>query len=380
MEVNQNISKIEYSLIRVLNEEAKKYDNSINLTIGEPDLTTEKGIVEDACQYAMTHKLSYPPTGGGIELREKIADYYNKKYGCSYVADNIVMNIGASEAISSCFKTLLNVDDEVIIFKPYYPGYLPMITMTYAKPVFVDISETDFKITPELLEKYVTDKTKVILICNPSNPSGNVMTKEEIERIVDYVADKDIFILADEIYSELSFVEFTSFSSFPKIKDKLIIVNGFSKSHSMTGWRVGYTIFPLEYRRLFINATLFTLGSPVAVSLAAAESAITKYSDRSHVRKIYQERAEFMYEKLIKLGFDVVKPKGAFYLFVDYRKISNLNSLDFTMEVLKEVQVALVPGRAFGIEGYFRISLVSDIPNLEKAADRLKKYVENHKK
>lgn len=380
MEVNQNISKIEYSLIRVLNEEAKKYDNSINLTIGEPDLTTEKGIVEDACQYAMTHKLSYPPTGGGIELREKIADYYNKKYGCSYVADNVVMNIGASEAISSCFKTLLNVDDEVIIFKPYYPGYLPMITMTYAKPVFVDISETDFKITPELLEKYVTDKTKVILICNPSNPSGNVMTKEEIERIVDYVADKDIFILADEIYSELSFVEFTSFSSFPKIKDKLIIVNGFSKSHSMTGWRVGYTIFPLEYRRLFINATLFTLGSPVAVSLAAAESAITKYSDRSHVRKIYQERAEFMYEKLIKLGFDVVKPKGAFYLFVDYRKISNLNSLDFTMEVLKEVQVALVPGRAFGIEGYFRISLVSDIPNLEKAADRLKKYVENHKK
>lgn len=380
MEVNQNISKIEYSLIRVLNEEAKKYDNSINLTIGEPDLTTEKGIVEDACQYAMTHKLSYPPTGGGIELREKIADYYNKKYGCSYVADNVVMNIGASEAISSCFKTLLNVDDEVIIFKPYYPGYLPMITMTYAKPVFVDISETDFKITPELLEKYVTDKTKVILICNPSNPSGNVMTKEEIERIVDYVADKDIFILADEIYSELSFVEFTSFSSFPKIKDKLIIVNGFSKSHSMTGWRVGYTIFPLKYRRLFINATLFTLGSPVAVSLAAAESAITKYSDRSHVRKIYQERAEFMYEKLIKLGFDVVKPKGAFYLFVDYRKISNLNSLDFTMEVLKEVQVALVPGRAFGIEGYFRISLVSDIPNLEKAADRLKKYVENHKK
>lgn len=380
MQVNQNIAKIQYSLIRVLNEEAKKYDNSINLTIGEPDLSTEKGIVEDACQYAMTHKLSYPPTGGGVELRGIIADYYNKKYGCSYVADNVVMNIGASEAISSCFKTLLNIGDEVIIFKPYYPGYLPMITMTYAKPVFVDTSKTNFTITPELLAEHITDKTKVILICNPSNPSGNVMSREEIEKIVDYVADKDIFILADEIYNELSFVDFTSFASFPKIKDKLIIVNGFSKSHSMTGWRVGYTIFPLEYRKLFVNATLFTLGSPVAVSLAAAESAITKYSDRSHVRKIYQERAEYLYKRLIDLGFEVVKPKGAFYLFVKYTMFSDLDSFEFTMDVLKEVQVALVPGISFGNEGYFRISLIADIPTLGETADRLKKYLDNHKK
>lgn len=380
MEINQNIAKVQYSLIRLLNEEARKFEDSIDLTIGEPDIATEKGIVEDACEYAMTHKLGYPPTGGGPKLRGILADYYNDKYGSSYQADNVIVNVGASEAICSCFRALLNIDDEVIVFTPFYAGYLPMIQMAYAKPVFVDISKTDFTVTPELLEKYITDKTKIILFCNPCNPSGNVMGREEIENIANYLADKNIFIVSDEIYSELSFGEFTSFASFPQIQDKLIIINGFSKSHSMTGWRVGYTIFPLEYRKPLLNTTLFTLSSPMAVSLAAAESAITKYKDRSHVRKIYQERAEFMYEKLVELGFKVVKPKGAFYIFADYTDISDLNSFDFAMDVLKEVQVALVPGISFGSEGYFRISLVSDIPRLAEAAERLKKYVENHKK
>lgn len=380
MEINQNIAKVQYSLIRLLNEEARKFEDSIDLTIGEPDIATEKGIVEDACEYAMTHKLGYPPTGGGPKLRGILADYYNDKYGSSYQPDNVIVNVGASEAICSCFRALLNIDDEVIVFTPFYAGYLPMIQMAYAKPVFVDISKTDFTVTPELLEKYITDKTKIILFCNPCNPSGNVMGREEIENIANYLADKNIFIVSDEIYSELSFGEFTSFASFPQIQDKLIIINGFSKSHSMTGWRVGYTIFPLEYRKPLLNTTLFTLSSPMAVSLAAAESAITKYRDRSHVRKIYQERAEFMYEKLVELGFKVVKPKGAFYIFADYTDISDLNSFDFAMDVLKEVQVALVPGISFGSEGYFRISLVSDIPRLAEAAERLKKYVENHKK
>ena len=380
MEINQNIAKVQYSLIRLLNEEARKFEDSIDLTIGEPDIATEKGIVEDACEYAMTHKLGYPPTGGGPKLRGILADYYNDKYGSSYQADNVIVNVGASEAICSCFRALLNIDDEVIVFTPFYAGYLPMIQMAYAKPVFVDISKTDFTVTPELLEKYITDKTKIILFCNPCNPSGNVMGREEIENIANYLADKDIFIVSDEIYSELSFGEFTSFASFPQIQDKLIIINGFSKSHSMTGWRVGYTIFPLEYRKPLLNTTLFTLSSPMAVSLADAESAIKKYRDRSHVRKIYQERAEFMYEKLVELGFKVVKPKGAFYIFADYTDISDLNSFDFAMDVLKEVQVALVPGISFGSEGYFRISLVSDIPRLAEAAERLKKYVENHKK
>lgn len=380
MEINKNIAKVQYSLIRLLNEEARKFEDSIDLTIGEPDIATEKGIVEDACEYAMTHKLGYPPTGGGPKLRGILADYYNDKYGSSYQADNVIVNVGASEAICSCFRALLNIDDEVIVFTPFYAGYLPMIQMAYAKPVFVDISKTDFTVTPELLEKYITDKTKIILFCNPCNPSGNVMGREEIENIANYLANKDIFIVSDEIYSELSFGEFTSFASFPQIQDKLIIINGFSKSHSMTGWRVGYTIFPLEYRKPLLNTTLFTLSSPMAVSLAAAESAITKYRDRSHVRKIYQERAEFMYEKLVELGFKVVKPKGAFYIFANYTDISDLNSFDFAMDVLKEVQVALVPGISFGSEGYFRISLVSDIPRLAEAAERLKKYVENHKK
>ena len=236
MEINQNIAKVQYSLIRLLNEEARKFEDSIDLTIGEPDIATEKGIVEDACEYAMTHKLGYPPTGGGPKLREILADYYNDKYGSSYQADNVIVNVGASEAICSCFRALLNIDDEVIVFTPFYAGYLPMIQMAYAKPVFVDISKTDFTVTPELLEKYITDKTKIILFCNPCNPSGNVMGREEIENIANYLADKDIFIVSDEIYSELSFGEFTSFASFPQIQDKFKRIFKISLNDWLEGW------------------------------------------------------------------------------------------------------------------------------------------------
>ncbi len=376
MKLNVNVAELKYSLIRMLNEESRKYSNSIDLTIGEPDLEADRGIVEDAAEYALNNKLGYPPTGGGPEIRNLVADYYNRRTGSNFVADNVIMNVGASEAISSCFRALLNVDDEVIVFSPFYAGYPPMINMCYAKPVFVDITKTDFKVTKELLEEYMTEKTKIVLFCNPCNPTGNVMSYDEIKEVTDYLADKDVFILADEIYSELYFEDFTSFASFDKIKDKLILINGFSKSHSMTGWRIGYTIFPLEYRSALLNTTLFTLSSPMAVSLAAAKSALTRFEDRSAVRKVYKERAVFMDEKLSELGFKVVKPKGAFYLFANYSDISDLNSFDFAMDVLKEVQVALVPGISFGTENYFRISLIHDIPVLEEAVARLKKYIE----
>ena len=380
MEINREVEKLQYSLIRALNEESKKYSDSIDLTIGEPDIPSPKELINEALKYGAEHQLRYPPTGGGEKIRTLVANYYNRKYSSNYTADNVIINVGASEALSSCLRTILNSEDEVIIPAPFYPGYPPMINLCRAKAVFMDITKTDFKITSELLEEYYSEKTKAILLSNPCNPTGNVLTSEEMEIVADFVEKKDIFLIADEIYSELSFYEFHSFSSFEKIKDKLIIINGFSKSHSMTGWRIGYTIFPSKYRRNFLNTTLYTLSSPMALSIAAAEIALEKFEDRTELMNIYKERALYVKKALEKLGFKIVEPKGAFYIFADYSAVSELSSFDFAIDMLKKVQVAVVPGISFGTEKYFRISLTVDIPKLEKAMERIKKYVEENKK
>lgn len=376
IELNRNAQKLKYSLIRVLKDEAAKYKDVINLTIGEPDIPTPKELIDEVMDYGKNNQLRYAQAGGDDEIRSLVAGYYNKKYGSSYTKENVVMNVGASEALSSCFKTILNPEDEVIMTSPFYPGYPPMVEMCYGKPVIMDISQNNFKITRELLEKYFTPKTKALLFSNPCNPTGNVMGFEEVKTIADFVAERDIFLIADEIYSALSFYEFYSFASFENIKDKLIIINGFSKSHSMTGWRIGYTICPVEYRKNFLNATFYTLSCPMTLSLEGAKKALSKFSELQEPKKIYRERAEYMTKILEDLGFKVLKPKGAFYIFADYSQISKLNSFDFAMDMLKKVQVAVVPGISFGTENYVRIALTVDIQKLKEAGERIKKYIE----
>ena len=374
MRFNSAVENLQYSLIRVLKDEASKYPNSIDLTIGEPDIVTPKGLVEKAMEYGRNHQLKYALSGGGGEIGSLVAKHYNKAYGGDYTEKNVIMNIGASEALSSALRTILNPEDEVILTAPYYPGYPPMINLCYAKPVFIDITENGFRLSRELLEKYVTPKTKAILISNPCNPTGNVMSYEEMKEIVEFVKTREIFLVADEIYSALSFYDFHSFAEFRGIEDKLVIVNGFSKSHSMTGWRLGYTICPEKYRKYFLNTSFYTVSSPMTLSLKGAEVALKEYENRKDLANEYKKRAEFMSEELEKLGFKVVKPKGAFYIFADYSKLSSLKSLDFSLDLLRKTEVAVVPGISFGVEGYIRIALTVDIPILEEAIKRMKKY------
>lgn len=378
MELNRKVEKLKYSLIRVLKEEASKYSDVINLTIGEPDIPTPKELVMEAMKYGEENQLNYAQAGGNEKIRKLVADYYNNKYGSSYDIDNIIMNVGGSEALSSSLKTILNPDDEVMITAPFYPGYPAMIETNYGKTVVMDISKTDFKITKELLEEYVSDKTKAILFSNPCNPSGNVMSIEEMKIVVDFISEREIFLISDEIYSSLAFYDYYSFSSFEKIKDKLITINGFSKSHSMTGWRIGYTICPSKYRKNFLNTSFYTLSCPMTLSLKGAEIALEKFSNLNVV-EIYKERAEYMSKILESLGFKVLKPKGAFYIFAEYSKISDLNSLDFAMDILKKVRVAVVPGISFGVEKYIRVALTVDMEKLKISAERLKKYCDELK-
>lgn len=374
MEINKVAQNLQYSLIRVLKDEAAKYSDTIDLTIGEPDIPTPKGLVEEAMEYGRNNQLKYALSGGGGKIGKLVADYYNKRYKGKYTENNILMNIGASEALSSTLRTILNPEDEVLMTSPFYPGYPPMIQLCYAKPVFIDISNNNFRLTKELLEKYITPKTKALLLSNPCNPTGNVMSYDEMKEIVEFIASKDIFLVADEIYSELSFYEFHSFAEFDEIRDKTIIINGFSKSHSMTGWRMGYTICPEKYRRYILNMSFYTLSSAMTLSLKGAEIALTKYQDRSDLVNTYRQRAEFLASKLQDLGFKVIKPKGAFYIFANYSKLSNLDSLEFSLDLLRKTKVAVVPGISFGVEKYVRFALTVDIEKLNQAVERLKTY------
>lgn len=375
MKINNIVGGLQPSLIRTLKQEAKKYPNVIDLTIGEPDITPPQQLVEELMEYGKHNQLKYALSGGGSEVRQSVADFYNKKYGGNYTINNIVMNVGASEAISSTFRTILNPDDEVIVMTPYFLGYIPTIQMCYATPVFVDISKNDFKITKELLNKYITPKTKAILFSNPCNPTGQVLTVEEMEDIVAVIEENDIFLVADEIYSELAFYEFHSFAKYDTIRDKTIIINGLSKSHCMTGWRIGYTICPEKYIQNFLNTSFYTVSSVMSLSLKGAEVALKNYTDRNDLVKIYKERAEYLYNELTRLGFDVVKPKGAFYLFAKYEKISNLKSLEFSLDLLKNTEVAVVPGISFGLDDYIRIALTVDIEKLKIVIERLEKFI-----
>lgn len=375
MELNKNIVQVRYSLIRELTEKAQKKENAIMLTIGEPDLHPPKELIEYGCEYANTHYLGYTPSGGSEHIRTLVANHYNKYYNSDIKADNVTMHIGTMEGISSIFRTILNIDDEVIVPTPFFSPYEQAVKLSYGKPVFLDTREDNLVIKPEAIEKVITNKTKAILFSNPCNPSGYMLKKEEADELVEYFEKKDIFIIADEIYAAISFYPFTSFTSYPSIKDKVIVLNGFSKSHSLTGWRIGYSISPEYVRKCLINASFNNVGSMVALSCAIAEYALEKYPIIESFIDIYKERALFMTKELTDLGFDVIEPRGAFYLFVGYEKFSKESSLDFSMRLLDEAGVAVVPGIAFGTENYFRISLTQDISILKEAINKIKIFV-----
>ena len=375
MELNKNIVQVPYSLIRELTEKAQKKENAIMLTIGEPDLLPPKELIEYGCEYAKTHTLGYTHSGGSEHIRTLVANHYNKYYNSDIKADNVTMHIGSMEGISSVFRTILNIDDEVIIPTPFFSPYEQAVKLSYGKCVFLDTRPDHLVLKPEAIDKVVTNKTKAILFSNPGNPSGYMLKKEEMDELVKYFEKKDIFIIADEIYSAISFYPFTSFASYPSIKDKVIVLNGFSKSHSMTGWRIGYSITPEDVRKCLVNASFNNVGSMVSLSCAIAEYALEKYPVIESFRDIYKERAFFLAKELTDLGFDVIEPRGAFYLFVGYEKFSKEPSLDFAMRLLDETGVAVVPGIAFGSENYFRIALTQDIPLLKEAAKKIRQFV-----
>ena len=379
MYINPIIEGIEISDIRKIHERLVNYKNVINMTIGEPDIDVPKEIKESVAYHALNSRIKYSPVGGMPELREKIAKYYNEQFLGNYNAQNVLVTVGSTEGLASVLKTILAKDDEVIIPTPAYVGYEPLITISEAKTKFLDLEENNFVLTKEILEKNISDKTKLIILTYPNNPSGITLAEEEMVKIVKFLKEKNIYLISDEIYAAITFEKFNSFAKFSdELKEQLIIINGFSKSHSMTGYRLGYIIADEKLQNQVKKVSQYNVTSASTLSQYGAIAALDKCSDTTKISEIYKKRVEYFVNGIEKLGFECLKSKGAFYVFATYKnieKFKNMKSFDFVLDLLEKTELAIVPGITFQVEGYVRFSIVHDILVLEEAIKRLEKYI-----
>lgn len=377
--INSRVKDIQISGIRQFSNYVAQFDNVISLTLGQPDFPTPSPVKEAGVQAIQNNRTSYTHNAGLLELRQAASDFLQERYGLSYHPKNeIITTVGASQAIYITLQTILAEGTEVILPAPVYPGYEPIIRLCGATPVFIDTSSTNFILTKEALEKAITDKTRCVILPYPSNPIGVTMTKEQLAAIASVLEDKDIFVLSDEIYSELVYDnEHVSIASFPSMYPKTIIVNGVSKSHSMTGWRIGFTFAPAYLSEQMLKVHQYNVSCPSSISQFAALEALTTSKDSSQkMCKDYQGRRDFMYERLTKMGLETVEPTGAFYMFPSIKKYG-LSSLDFAKKLVDEQRLAVVPGSAFSSygEGYIRLSYSYSMEMLEEGLNRLEKFI-----
>ena len=379
MYINKAVEEIQISDIRKIYEKMQTYKNTINMSLGEPDIDVPQEIKQAVAYHALNTKIKYSPVGGMPELREKIADFYNKNFGGNFTSDNVLVTVGSTEGLASIMKTVIAAGDEILIPTPAYVGYGSLIKLSGGIQKYIDLKGNDFKLTKEILEKYITSKTKLIILTNPNNPSGTTLDEEEMGKIVKFLKDREIYLLSDEIYASIVFKKYTSFAKYSEeLKKQLIIVSGFSKSHSMTGYRIGYIITNPELQLQIKKVSQYNVTSTSTLSQYGALTALEKYSDRKEVSEIYRKRVEYFKNELEKMGFKCLEPKGAFYIFAGYEnieKLKNMKSLNFALELLEKTGLAIVPGSTFQVEGYVRFSIVHDIPVLKEAIKRLENYI-----
>lgn len=375
--VNSKVKQIEISGIRKFFNMVADYKDVISLTIGQPDFATPQHVKEAGIRAIEENYTTYTHNAGIYELREAACQFMNDKYGLTYNPDHeVIVTVGASQAIDCTFRTLLEEGSEVILPSPVYPGYEPLIKLAGGIPIYVDTTKNQFKLTAELLKPYLTDKTRCIVLPYPSNPTGVTLDAHELKEIADLVRGRNLFILSDEIYSELVYGrKHTSIANF--LREQTIVINGLSKSHSMTGWRVGLLFAPEVVSKHLLKVHQYNVSCATSVAQKAAIEALTVGKDDADVmKKSYEERLNYVYQRLINMGFDVVKPDGAFYLFPSIKKFKQ-TSFDFALSLVKNAGVALVPGSAFSEygEGYVRLSYAVSMEQLVEAMDRIEKYI-----
>ncbi|WP_088035591.1 aminotransferase A [Evansella clarkii] len=376
--INSKVRNIEISGIRQFFNRVAKVPDAVQLTLGQPDFHTPHHIKEAAKLAIDENRTGYTKNAGEEELLKAAAHFMESKYNLSYDWNSeIITTAGASQAIDIAMRTILEEGSEVIIPAPVYPAYAPIVSLCGGTPVFVDTTESDFVITSEQIEANLTAKTKAVILPYPSNPTGAVLTYSQAEKLASFLAGKELFVISDEIYSELNYgQEHISIASFPHMKEKAIVINGVSKSHSMTGWRIGFALAPAYIVKHMLKVHQYNITCASSVSQRAALEALKNGAeDPLYMKQEYRKRRDFVISRLKDMGMKVNEPSGAFYVFPSVSE-SGLSSFEFAVRLLEEEKLAVVPGNAFSSygEGYIRLSYAYRMEELEEALNRLEQF------
>ncbi len=378
--LNKTVTEIKPSGIRKFFDIVHEMDDAISLGVGEPDFDTPWRVRDEAIYSLEQGRTIYTSNSGLMELREEIANYLKRKYDLSYdPKTEMMVTVGGSEAIDVALRAMLDPGDEVLIPQPSYVSYLPCTILAGGTPVTIDLKEeNEFRLTAEELEAAITDKTKILILPFPNNPTGAIMERKDLEAIVDVVLRHDIFVLTDEIYSELSYAgEHVSIASFPGMKERTVYINGFSKAFAMTGWRLGYACAPEVILKQMLKIHQFAIMCAPTTSQYAAIEALRNCDDEvATMRDEYNERRRYLVHRFKEMKLQCFEPFGAFYIFPSIKEFG-MTSDEFATRFLREKKVAVVPGNAFGDcgEGFLRISYAYSLENLKIALDRFEEFV-----
>lgn len=380
--LSKKIVDIEPSGIRKFFDVVSEMPGAISLGVGEPDFDTPYVVREEGIYSLEQGKTYYTANAGLKELREEISLYLKRKYNLDYESDKeIVVTVGGSEGIDLALRCMINPGDEVLIPQPCFVSYAPCAVMADATPVYINLKEeNEFKLTKEELIASITDKTKILILAYPSNPTGAIMTKEELEELVPIIIEHDLYVISDEIYSELTYDnKHCSIASLPGMKERTIVINGFSKSFAMTGWRLGYACGPKNIMEQILKLHQFAIMcAPTNSQFAAVEALRSCDDDVDKMVEAYNQRRRFLVHELKEMGIECFEPYGAFYIFPSIKKFG-MSSEEFANRLLQEQKLAVIPGTAFGAcgEGFVRISYAYSIENLKVGLDRIKKFIES---
>ena len=382
-EINQTIRYIKPSGIRKFFDIAATKKGVISLGVGEPDFITPWHIREAAIHAIEKGRTFYTGNKGLPQLRNGICDYYKRRFNVDYdPEENCIVTVGGSEAIDIVLRTLLNEGDEVILPTPAYVAYAAIIEMAGGKVVEVELQENDeFTLKPEMLKRCITSKTKAIILNFPGNPTGGIMAREDYEKIVPILAEHKIFAITDEIYAELTYEgKHVSIAEFEQIKDRVIVINGFSKAYSMTGYRIGYILGHKDLINMILKIHQYAIMcATTPCQYACIEAVYNGDSDIEEMFNSFKQRRNYIVKELNRIGLKTHMPAGAFYVFPSI-KVTGLSSEDFCEKLLDEENLALVPGNAFGDtgEGYVRISYAYSLDEIKKAIEKLEHFLSVH--
>ena len=382
---NKNLDKIEVSLIRQFDQSISSIPGVLRLTLGEPDFTTPDHVKEAAKAAIDANESHYTGMSGLLALRQAASQFVNEKYNLSYDPETeILVTIGATEALSATLTAILEEGDKVLLPAPAYPGYEPIVNLVGAEIVEIDTTENDFVLTPEMLEKAILEQgnqLKAVILNYPANPTGVTYSREQMAALADVLKKYDVFVVCDEVYSELTYTEQPHVSIAEFLPEQTIVINGLSKSHAMTGWRLGFTFAPAAFTAQLIKSHqyLVTAANTMA-QFAGVEALIAGKDDAEPMKREYIERRDYIIEKMTELGFKIIKPDGAFYIFAKIPADYNQDSFAFLKDFAQKKAVAFIPGAAFGQygEGYVRLSYAASMGTIKEAMKRLKEYMEEY--